>query len=93
MPTRRQPRQHDWETSQPEPDPRLEKSWSDLVLSSPAEDDPPARPRDIPRRKRSKGEAPLNDLPLFADLVSVSAEPPPPTSDDDRTVQFPGLRL
>ena len=86
-------RAHDWQEATRSPDTRLERSWSDLVLSGPSEDDPPARPRDIPRRKRSKGEAPRNDLPLFADLASVPAEPLLPPSDDDRTVQFPGLRL
>jgi hypothetical protein len=71
----------------------LEKSWSELVLSGPIEEEPPARPREVPRRKRSKGEAPLNDLPLFADFVAVPVEPLPEIGDDDRTIQFPGVRL
>ena len=96
MPTRRQPAQHDWETSaRAEPDPRLEKSWSDLVLSSPAEDDPPARPRDIPAPQAQQGRS-AAERPA---VVRRSASPYRPTtaaadiSDDDRTVQFPGLRL
>ena len=90
------PRAHDWSAAPRGPDTRLEKSWSDLVLSSPQEDEPPPRPRDITRRKRSKGEAPLSDLPLFADLAGPPAPsdlPPPESHTDDRAVQFPGLRL
>ena len=90
------PRAHDWSAAPRGPDTRLEKSWSDLVLSSPQEDEPPPRPRDITRRKRGKGEAPLSDLPLFADLAGPPAPsdlPPPESHTDDRAVQFPGLRL
>ena len=85
-------RPHDWCETARTPDTRLEKNWSDMVLPS-TDEEPPARAREVPRRKRSKGEARLSDLPLFADLASAAAEPPPYASDDERAIQFPGLRL
>ena len=74
---------------------RLDKAWSELVTSN-SGDESRQRPREIPRRKKDKGERPLSDLPLFADF---SPEPvsdehvPPAESDVDRVIQFPGLRL
>jgi type IV secretion system protein VirD4 len=82
-------RTHDWCAAPRTPDARLDQSWSDLVLPGAEEDEAPAPRREAPRRKRARGEAPLSDLPLFADLGT----PPPPrvALRDDRAIELTGL--
>ena len=60
------------------------------------DDESPQRPREIPRRKKDKGEARLSDLPLFAERASDPApdeDAAPTDADGDKIIQFPGLRL
>jgi type IV secretion system protein VirD4 len=92
-------RPDDWSGQTRGTDVRLEKVWSELVLSNGASEESPPRARDIPRRKKDKAERPLSDLPLFAERLD---EPSPaeeaahaaPAGDDlDKVIQFPGLRL
>jgi type IV secretion system protein VirD4 len=92
-------RADDWSGQTRGTDVRLEKVWSELVLSNGASEESPPRARDIPRRKKDKAERPLSDLPLFGERLD---EPAPaddaahaaPADDDlDKVIQFPGLRL
>ena len=89
-------RPHAWTNRIRSPDPRLDKTWADLVTSSGADADPPPRAREITRRKTIKADRPIGDLPLFAAQIT---EPPPDIgttpADDNQTeiIQFPGLRL
>jgi type IV secretion system protein VirD4 len=89
-------RSDDWSGQTRGIDARLDKTWSELVTASVADEENRPRAREIPRRRKDKGERPLSDLPLFADF---SSEPAPeedvtvPATADDRVIQFPGLRL
>ena len=90
------PRPHDWSGQTRDIDARLDMAWSELVTSSTADDESRTRPREIPRRKKEKAERPLSDLPLFADLAPEQVADAPSTpseGEDDRVIQFPGLRL
>jgi type IV secretion system protein VirD4 len=84
-------RPHDWCAAPRTPDARLDKSWSDMVSPGAEEDDAPAPRREAPRRKRTRGEAPLSDLPLFADLGAPM--PPRAPAPEDRAVEFTGLGI
>jgi type IV secretion system protein VirD4 len=92
-------RADDWSGQTRGTDVRLEKVWSELVLSSGASEEGPPRARDIPRRKKDKTERPLSDLPLFAERldgpapVEDAAHAAPADDDLDKVIQFPGLRL
>jgi type IV secretion system protein VirD4 len=89
-------RPDDWSGQTRGTDARLDKAWSELVTASAADEENRPRAREIPRRRKDKGERPLSDLPLFADFAAESApeeDVPPVATDDDRVIQFPGLRL
>jgi type IV secretion system protein VirD4 len=90
------PRRSDWSGQTRGTDARLDKAWSELVTSSHADDESPPRPREIPRRKKDKGERPFSDLPLFAERPTDPApdeDATPADEDGDKVIQFPGLRL
>jgi hypothetical protein len=83
-------RQHDWCEASRTPDARLDKSWSEMVLPGAEEDDAPAPRREAPRRKRVSGrEAPLSDLPLFADLGTARHSAPRPTRSRPKNPTMP----
>jgi type IV secretion system protein VirD4 len=89
----------DWSGQVRSADARLDKPWSELVTSSPA-DEEESRPlaRTVPKRKREKdkGERPLSDLPLFAAGLAepqTDSEAPATSEEIDKVIQFPGLRL
>src|SRR5262245_32787616 len=92
-------RADDWSGQTCATDVRLEKVWSELVLSSGNGEEGPPRARDVPRRKKDKAERPLSDLPLFAERLDEpapaedAANAPPADDDLDKAIQFPGLRL
>src|SRR5262245_8388589 len=92
-------RADDWSGQTRGTDVRLEKVWSELVLSSGNGEEGPPRARDVPRRKKDKAERPLSDLPLFAERLDEpapaedAANAPPADDDLDKAIQFPGLRL
>ena len=88
-------RSDDWSGQTRGTDTRLDKAWSDLVSASPTETDNPLRTPERLRAKTKTIERPLSDLPLFAERMS---EPSPdgdaaPIDEDDKVIQFPGLRL
>jgi len=90
------PRLDDWSGQTRQTDARLDKPWSEMV--APARDDEatPPRAREIPHRRKDKGERPLSDLPLFAAALSepnTETEPPTAGEELDKVIQFPGLRL
>jgi type IV secretion system protein VirD4 len=88
----------DWSGHVRSADARLDKPWSELVTSSPG-DEEESRPlaRKVPKRKREKDkdERPLSDLPLFAaGLAEPQVESEAPAAEAlDKVIQFPGLRL
>ncbi len=87
---------NDWSGQTRGPDARLDKAWSELVTSGSGDDESPPRPREVPRRRKDKGEARLSDLPLFAERVPDPApdeDATPADADGDKVIQFPGLRL
>lgn len=90
-------RGEDWSGRTRAPHPRLEKAWSELVTASSVQDEAPPRTREIPlRRKKSKDERQLKDLPLFAWEAadrSAGADETPAGSEINEVVRFPGLRL
>jgi type IV secretion system protein VirD4 len=90
------PRQDDWSGQTRQTHPRLDKAWSEMVTPSNPDEGERPRTRQIPRRRKDKGERPLSDLPLFAAALSepVPEEDPVPADEDlDKVIQFPGLRL
>jgi len=91
-------RQDDWSAQTRGTHAGLEKAWSEMVASSSGEEQVRARTREIPKRKKEKGERPLSDLPLFAAALSepvpeAEGENTPASEHLDKVIQFPGLRL
>jgi type IV secretion system protein VirD4 len=91
-------RPDDWSGQTRGTHPDLDKPWPDLVVPASGEEQVRTRTREIPKRKKDKGERPLTDLPLFAAALSESVpeaegENPPAGEDLDKVIQFPGLRL
>jgi type IV secretion system protein VirD4 len=86
----------DWSGQIRGTDERLDKPWSELVTSTPADDESRPLARVIPRRKKDKTERRLTDLPLFAALQAepdVDGDASAAGEDLDKVIQFPGLRL
>jgi len=91
------PRGHDWQDAARGPDPRLEAHLADASPDA-SDADLGLRPRQAPRRSRTRAAARASDLPLFAELTAVdptdAASPAPERGgEDDHVTQFPGLRL
>jgi type IV secretion system protein VirD4 len=86
-------RRNDWSGQSCGTDARLDKVWSEFVTADAADDDSRFRPREIPRRKKEQADRPLSDLPLFAERVTPEEGPAPLDGDNDKVIQFPGLRL
>jgi type IV secretion system protein VirD4 len=89
-------RQDDWSDQTRTTDPRLDKPWSELVTSAPADEEIRVRQHEPARRKKDRAERPLSDLPLFAAGHGASApeeEASIASHDLDTVIQFPGLRL
>ncbi len=89
-------RQDDWSGRTRQTDARLDKPWSEMVAPASADEATRPRPREIPRRRKDKGERPLSDLPLFAASLAepyIETEAPPGGKELDKVIQFPGLRL
>jgi type IV secretion system protein VirD4 len=89
-------RSDDWTGRTRQTDARLDKPWSEMVTPASAEEDTRSRTRDIPRRRKDKGERPLSDLPLFAAALAepvIETEAPAAGEELDKVIQFPGLRL
>lgn len=85
----------DWSGQTRSADSRLDKAWSELVTSEAEQDQIRVRREEPARRKKEKADRPLSDLPLFAAGLQdgVAENEQAPSSDLDRVIQFPGLRL
>jgi type IV secretion system protein VirD4 len=87
-------RAHDWSGPARAPDPRLAMPATDTQTDGAG---PVPELRDLERQERTTGKRPLHDLPLLAGLGSIEPSVETPSASelekDERTTQFPGLRL